>query len=531
VNKTWVLIAAILGSSMSFIDSTAVNVALPIMQRELGASADQMQWVVEAYALFLSALILVGGSFGDLFGRRKLFVIGITIFTLASVACAAAPGIIILIGARSVQGIGAALAVPESLALISVTFTGGERGKAIGTWSGFASLTAAAGPVIGGFLAQTASWRWVFLINVPLAVAVLAIAILRVPESRDEGAPQTIDWTGAVLATLGLGSLVYGLIREQFAAGNAGGVVFIAIGLAVLALFVLAERREPHPMLPLSMFRSRAFTGANLYTFGLYFALGGSLYFVPYMLIDVQGYAPTAAGATFLPFVILQFVFSRWSGGLVPHLGARLPLVAGAAIAGVAFLLYALPGVGSGNYWTTYFPAVLLLGIGAVLFIAPLTTTVFDSSRPELSGLASGINNAVARSAGLIAVALLGIVFAAVFNGGFDARLQRAQVSATTRVLANAERAKFAAGTVPPDVPAADRPAVTVAVRLGYLAGFRAVMIASAAVSFLAALLALLSLPGKKASLQATAGPRVIPSLSRDRRNRALGGGPSTSSG
>jgi EmrB/QacA subfamily drug resistance transporter len=499
MNKTWVLVAAILGSSMSFIDSTAVNVALPIIQRELGATSDQMQWVIEAYSLFLSALILVGGSLGDIFGRRKLFAIGIAIFALASIGCALAPSIIVLIVSRSVQGIGAALAVPESLALISVTFTGDERGKAIGTWSGFASLTGAAGPLIGGYLAQTASWRWVFLINVPLAIAVLAIAILRVPESRDENAARAVDWTGALLATFGLGALVYGLIRFQLENGRVDGAIFIVAGLIVLGVFVVAERRAAHPMMPLSMFSaSRVFTIANLYTFALYLALGGSLYFFPYLLIDVQGYSPTAAGATFLPFVILQFTFSRWSGGLVHRFGARMPLVIGAACAGCAYLLYSLPGIGGGNYWTTYFPAVLVLGIGATFFIAPLTTTVFDSSDPKLSGLASGINNAVARSAGLIAIALFGVVFAGVFSGGFDGRLQRAHISATTRTLANAERAKFSAGTVPPDVPAADRPAVTAAVKEGYLAGFRAVQYVSALVAFLAAIVAFIALPARR---------------------------------
>jgi EmrB/QacA subfamily drug resistance transporter len=500
MNKTWVLVAAILGSSMSFIDASAVNVALPIIQRELGATSAQMQWVIEAYALFLSALILVGGSLGDLFGRRKLFVIGIAIFAVASIACAAAPDVITLIVARSIQGIGGALAVPESLALISVTFTGDERGKAIGTWSGFASLTGAAGPVIGGFLAQTASWRWVFLINVPLAVLVLAVAILRVPESRDEKAVRAIDWTGALLATLGLGTLVYGLIRVQLTDGRIDGGAFIAFGLVVLALFIVVEKRAQHPMMPLSMFKSPVFAVANLYTLALYLALGGSLYFFPYVLIDVQGYAPTAAGATFLPFVILQFVFSRWSGGLVHTLGARIPLVVGAALAGCAFLLYSLPGVGSTNYWTSYFPAVVVLGIGATFFIAPLTTTVFDSSDPALSGLASGINNAVARTAGLLAIALLGIVFSAVFSGGFDGRLERAHVSAKTRILANAEKARFAAGTVPPDVPPADRPAVTAATHEGFLDGFRAVQYASASVSFLAALIAFFAFPAKPLS-------------------------------
>lgn len=499
MTKTWVLVAAILGSSMSFIDASAVNVALPIIQRELGATSGQMQWVIEAYALFLSALILAGGSLGDLFGRRKLFVIGIAVFALASLACAAAPGIVVLIVARSVQGVGAALAVPESLALISVTFTGDERGKAIGTWSGFASLTGAAGPVIGGFLAQTASWRWVFVINLPLAAAVLAIALLRVPESRDEGVPRTIDVTGTLTATLGLGALVYGLIRAETADGRIDGGAFVVAGAILLAVFALVERRARHPMLPPAMFRVRAFTVANLYTLALYMALAGSLYFFPFVLIDVQGYAPTAAGATFLPFVLLQFACSRWSGGLYHRWGARRPLVLGAALAGCAFVLYSLPGADGGSYWTTYFPAVLVLGIGAVFFIAPLTTVVFDASDPALSGVASGINNAVARTAGLIAIALFGIIFTSVFAGGFEGRLARAQVSPATRALARSEQARFAGGTVPPGIPAADRPAVGAAEREGVLAGFRAVQYASAGVSFLAAFLAWFALPARPA--------------------------------
>jgi EmrB/QacA subfamily drug resistance transporter len=497
VNKTWVLVAAILGSSMSFIDSTAVNVVLPIIQRELGATSDQMLWVIEAYALFLSALILAGGALGDLFGRKKFFAIGIAIFALASVGCALAPNVIVLIVARSVQGVGAALALPESLALISVTFTGAERGRAIGTWSGFASIMAAVGPVLGGFLAQTASWRWVFIINVPLAIVVLAIVILHVRESRDENAAPGIDWSGALLATFGLGALVYGLIRVPLPNGRIDGGAFIAGGVVVLAAFVFAQRRARHPMMPLTMFRARAFAVANLYTFALYMALGGGLYFFPYMLIDVQEYSPTAAGAAFLPFVILQFALSPWSGGLVARIGARTPLVVGGAIAGCAFIVYAVPGIG-GSYWTTYFPAVALLGVGAALFIAPLTTTVFDASDPDLSGLASAVNNAIARSAGLVAVALFGILFAGVFAGGFDARLQHAHVSPATRTLADAERARFTAGTVPPNVPASDRAAVESAVRSGYLAGFRAVMIASAGVAFLAALIAFLALPGRR---------------------------------
>ena len=498
MGKTWVLIAAILGSAMTFIDATAVNVALPVIQRELQASSDQMQWVIESYALFLSALILVGGSLGDLFGRKKCFAIGIALFALASAACALAPSVAFLIVARSAQGVGAALAMPESLALVSVAFPGAERGKAIGTWSGFASIMGAVGPLAGGFLTQTVSWRWVFAINLPLAAVVLALIVRRVPESSAEGADRTVDWSGATLATLGLGTLVYGLIRLQLPAAGPADAATAGVGVVLLAAFVIAQRRARHPMMPPGLFASRTFTIANVYTFALYLALGGSLYFFPYTLIDVQQYTPTAAGAAFLPFVLLQFGLSRWSGGLSAKIGARPPLAIGAAIAGAAFVAFALPGIG-GSYWTTYFPAVVLLGIGAAFFIAPLTTAVFDSSDPALSGLASAMNNAIARAAGLLAIALLGILFSATFARGFDGAIAATNVGPATRAQAVSERARFAAGTVPADVARADRAAAGLAVRRGYLAGFRSVMLASAGVAFLAALIALVALPGRRA--------------------------------
>jgi EmrB/QacA subfamily drug resistance transporter len=457
VGKSCVLVAAILGSAMTFIDGTAVNVALPVMQRELHASSAEMQWVIEAYALFLGALILLGGSLGDLYGRKRFFMIGIAAFTVSSCACALAPDAPTLIVARAVQGIGAALAVPESLALISATFAGVERGRAIGTWSGFASITAAAGPVLGGWLAQHASWRYVFLINLPLAFIVLAISARGVPESRDDEMPRRLDLAGAALATASLGVFIYGLIRMQGRAPDAFALLAVAFGLAGLVAFVLVEARSPAPMLPLSLFRSAVFSGANAYTLFLYAALGGSLYFVPFVLIDVQGYTPSAAGAALLPFVLLQFALSRWSGGLVPHVGARLPMLAGALLAAAAFAAFALPGIG-GAYWTTYFPAVLLLGCGGVLFIAPLTTTVFDAVPVEESGIASGVNNAVSRCAGLIAIAAFGIVLSLFAPGG----------------TADANRVQL-------------------------LAGFRAVMAASVLTCIVAAAVALVTIPPRRA--------------------------------
>ncbi|HEV2741447.1 MAG TPA: MFS transporter [Candidatus Elarobacter sp.] len=494
--KTWVLIATILGSAMTFIDGTAVNVALPVIQRDLGADAAQMQWVVEGYALFLAALILLGGSLGDLYGRKKMFVAGIVLFAAASAGCMLAPNVEVLIFARCVQGIGAACAMPESLAIISATFEGAERGRAIGTWSGFASLVSAAGPVIGGYLAQHASWRWVFLINIPIAVAVVAIAWRGVPESRDEDMPQHLDVPGAVLATLGLGAFTYGLIRSQGGVPDALAVGAIVAGVALLAIFVVVERHSRAPMLPLDLFASRTFAAANLYTLFLYAALGGALYFVPYLLIDVQRYTPTAAGGALLPFVILMFTLSRWSGGLTAHIGARIPLVAGALLAGAGFVAFALPGIG-GSYWTTYFPAALLLGAGGAFFVAPLTTTVFDAVDTEKSGVASGVNNAVARTAGLLAVAALGIVLAGVFDATFSSRMVRHQLSPKTMAIVTNDRAKLYTGSVPDDVPAADRESVAAGVRESYLAGVRAVMLASAGVCVLAALVAAAGISGK----------------------------------
>ncbi len=504
MGKTWVLIAAILGSSMSFVDASAVNVALPIMQRDLHASSAQVQWVVEGYALFLAALVLVGGSLGDILGRKKMFVLGIVLFAIASAACALAPTIELLIAARCAQGIGGALAVPESLALISATFTGTERGKAIGTWSGFASITGAAGPLIGGVLAQQASWRWVFVINIPIAIAVVLISWSHVPESKDEKAVRGIDWSGALLATAGLGALVYGFIRLQSAPSDQAGLAAVVAGVIILAIFGYAQAHARHPMMPLGLFRSRTFSVANIYTFLIYMALGGSLYFFPFVLIDVQKYSPTAAGAAGLPFVVLVFLLSRWSGGLISWLGARVPLVIGGALTGVAFVLYALPGIG-GAYWTTYFPAVFMLGIGATFFVAPLTTTVFDSSDPSQSGIASAINNAISRTSGLVAIAVLGIILTVVFDRGFDTRIAARHVAPATMTLLRHERDRLTPGIVPPDVPAADRTAVGVALANGYLAGYRAVMYTSAGISFSAAIIALVFLPRKARTLAAAA--------------------------
>lgn len=491
---TWVLIATIVGSSMSMIDGTAVNVALPIIQRELNATSAGVQWVVESYLLFLSSLILIGGALGDRFGRKLVFGIGIVVFALASIWCGFAHSIGQMIAARSVQGIGGALATPGSLALISASFSGEARGRAIGTWSGFSAMTTAIGPVLGGWLAQSVSWRAVFFINVPLAVAVLVILVLWVPESRDDSAPGRVDVLGATLATLGLGALVYGLTLLQGGALDPAGIGATLAGLALLALFVRVERTERVPMIRLDLFKSRMFTVTNLYTLLLYAALGGSLFFVPFDLINVQGYSPSAAGAAFLPFILIMFAFSRVSGGLVARIGARAPLAAGAFVAGLGFIAYAFAGVGR-SYWTSFFPAAAILGIGGALFVAPLTTAVMDSVDTAHSGIASGINNAIARTAGLIAIAVLGIALATAFERQLGAGLAQASATPATLATIARDRASIVAGRVPDGIrDPRQRALVHREIVRAYTAGFQAVMLLSAGISWLAALLAFFGL-------------------------------------
>ena len=342
ISGAWVLAATVLGTSMEFIDGTVVNVALPAMQTGFGASGSQVQWVVEAYALFLSALLLLGGSLGDIFGRRRIFVTGIVVFTTASVWCGVAPNIQHLIAARCLQGAGGALLVPSSLAIISSCFPPETRGKAIGTWSGFSSMMTALGPVVGGWLVQHGSWRWVFFLNVPLAIVTVTITLWKVPESHGGVAAHTLDWRGAVLATSGLSGITYALI--EWTQGGLVAHVAGAAGVGLLAAFLWVEERCVAPMMPLSLFRSRSFVAANLLTFFLYAAFGGALFYLPLNLIQVQGYSPTAAGAALLPLILLLFLLSRWSGGLVARYGARLPLIAGPLIVAVGYGLMTRTG-------------------------------------------------------------------------------------------------------------------------------------------------------------------------------------------
>lgn len=480
----WILSATILGSSMAFIDGTVVNVALAALQRDFNATVPDVQWVIEAYSLFLSALLLLGGSLGDHYGRRRIFVLGVTFFALASAWCGLAPNIRQLIYARAVQGAAAALLIPGSLAIISATFPKDGRARAIGTWSGFTAITAAIGPVLGGWLIEHISWRAVFFLNLPLAAAVVIISFFHLPESRDDMEKARLDWTGALLATIGLGALVYGLIESsRLGFGNPIVLIGLMTGFLVLGAFAIFEDRAKNPMLPLILFRSRNFTGANLLTLFLYSALGGTLFFVPLNLIQVQDYNATAAGAALLPFILIMFLFSRWSGGLVERYGARLPLVVGPIVAAMGFALFALPGIGV-SYWTYFFPAMVVLGFGMAISVAPLTTTVMNSVPENRVGVASGINNAVARTAGLLAVAVFGILMLQEFNRALDAHLSKIELSPNVRHALDSQRIKLAAIMIPGNVDPPARQAIARAIDESFLNGFRMVMIAGAGLAF-----------------------------------------------
>jgi EmrB/QacA subfamily drug resistance transporter len=444
---------------MVFIDGTVVNVALPALQGSLHASLRDVQWVVESYALLLAALLLPAGSLGDLYGRKKIFVLGTILFAAASAWCGFAPGIKHLILARTLQGVGGALLVPQSLALISVAFGPEERGRAIGTWSGFTAITAAIGPVLGGWLVQHASWRAAFFINVPLAAAVILLTLWRVPESRS-GAAKRVDWIGLVLAACGLGGVTFGLIESAPLPG--------LVGALLLLMFVFVESRSASPMLPLELFRSRDFMGANLLTLLLYAALSGVLFFFPINLIQVQGYTATWAGAALLPFVGLMFLLSRWAGGLVNRFGAKIPLVVGPLISAIGFALFARPGIG-GSYWTTYFPAVVTLGFGMVITVAPLTTTVMDSVPQERAGVASGVNNAVSRVAAVLAIAVFGLILSVVFDRSLDAGLEHLNMSPEARQQVASQRIKLAA------IETHD-PAAGEVVKKAFISGYRTVL-------------------------------------------------------
>ncbi len=493
-SRPWVLAATILGSSMAFIDSTVVNVALPALQSSLHANVVDVQWVVESYGMFLSALILVGGALGDFIGRRLMFLLGIGLFGVASAGCGLSSTIPQLILARCFQGIGAAAMIPSSLAIISATFDEKSRGQAIGTWSGFTAITTALGPVVGGWLIEHASWHWVFFINIPLAAAVVAISLRHVPETRSSSAHH-IDWLGASLATIGLAGLVYGFL-ESATRGWTHPFVYgsLVAGCASLVAFIVIERRVRAPMVPLELFRSRSFAGANLLTLLLYSALGIFFFLFPMNLIQIQHYSATATGAAALPTILLMFFLSRWSGGLVTHYGARKPLIIGPLIAAAGFLLFSLPST-RGSYWSSYFPGFIVLGFGMSVSVAPLTTVVMNSIEQDLAGTASGINNAVARVAGVLAVAMLGVVMVAAFSHKLQQALDGIDLPTNVIQQIKSSAVRLGGMEVPGDLDAGAAATLRTNITAAFVYGFRLIMLICSALATASAAVTLWMIP------------------------------------
>lgn len=495
--QSWVLAATILGSSMAFIDSTVVNVALPALQSSLNATVVDVQWVVESYGLFLSALILAGGALGDSIGRRTMFLLGNGVFAAASIGCGFSSNIFWLVAFRCIQGIGAAALVPSSLAIISSSFDEKSRGQAIGTWSGFTSMTTAFGPVLGGWLIEHYSWHSVFFINVPVACAVVVISLWHVPESRSLIA-RKVDWLGVLVASLCLSGLVIGFI-ESAALGWTNPLVVgsLAAGFICLALFIFVEKHAVAPMVPLSLFSSRSFSGANLLTLLLYAAIGTCFFLFPLNLIQLQGYSATATGAAALPTILLVFLLSRWSGGLVARYGAKTPLIVGPLILAVGFVLFALPSVRA-SYWRSFFPAFVVLGSGLAVSVAPLTTVVMNSVDPDRAGTASGINNAVARVAGVLAIAILGLVMVKAFASKLQDSLAPLDLSSTIRREIQSNMFKLGALEVPSGVDSSTSSAIHSAIAQAFVFGFRVVMLICATLSAASAGVALGMIPSTK---------------------------------
>ena len=452
--RSWVLTAAVLGSTLAFVDESVVNVALPGIESSLRTSLVAMQWVVNAYTLCMSALLLLGGAAADQFGRRLMFIVGVSLFAAASVGCGFAPNAQVLIATRAVQGVGAALLVPCSLALIGAAFAEEDRGAAIGIWAAASAIAAGVAPLLGGWLVDHASWRVIFLINPVIAVPTLWITVRQVPESRNPAAPPGVDWLGALLAVAGLGGLAYGLIASSTLGWDHPAVVgSLSLGAALLIAFVLTERRGASPMMPLELFHSRRFSGINLLTLLLYGAMGAAFFFLPFLLIQARGYSATAAGVAYVPFTLLVGLLSRWSGRLGDRFGARWPLICGPALTAAGFVLL---GAGRGSYAVTLV-SMTVLGLGMGIAVAPLTTTVINAVPPDRTGVASGINNAVASVGSLLLIAVLGSVALGVFEHSLTHDLGTVRASPAVRAAVESARGGLVVPPMAASLPAKER--------------------------------------------------------------------------
>src|SRR5215813_971308 len=448
LQEKWILAATVIASTMAFADMTIVNVALPVLQRELGITFSELQWVVESYTLMLSTLVLVGGAIGDLYGRRRVFTIGIVIFAVASAGCGLSQSAGLLIAARAVQGLGAALMMPGSLAIVSASFPRERQGHGISIWSSFTGMSTALAPALGGWLISTLSWHAVFLLNLPLAVISLVITLRYVPESRRER-QQRLDLTGMLLVIVGLGALTYGLIRAgESGFGDVWSFCPLFVGIVALALLVLAESHAKDPMIPLPLFRLPGFSAIQIFTFLLWAALHGTTFFVPLRLMQVHGFAPTQAGAALLPLVVTSSLLSRYFGRLTDRIAPRTFLVAGACLTGAGFLYLVIPDPTT-RYLVGFFPALLLMGLGMGVCQVSVTVVAINAAGRSNVGTSSAINNAAARTGGLVAIAVFGLILVTGYDDALANGLHEAGLPTAVQLALEEQHGKLAASVVP----------------------------------------------------------------------------------
>lgn len=479
---------------MIFLDGTVVNVALPRLQSDFGASFAGVQWVVNSYLLLLAALLLLGGDLGDRYGRKRVFALGQSVFVLGSVGAGLAPSLGVLLAARVVQGVGGALMVPESLAIIKAVIIPADASRAIGLWAGLSGVATALGPLAGGWLIQALSWRAIFFLNLPLAALALYATLRHIPENRDRRTAGGLDWPGGLATVLGLGGVTYGLIEgPQLGWGTQPVLLALGVGVTALLLFLWREAQARFPMVPLGVFRSVNFSMANLATLGVYFAFTGALLFLTLDLQQVQGYSPLQAGAATLPITLLLLLLSPRVGGWMHRLGARLFMTAGPLVIAAGFVLLMLPGR-QASYPTQLLPAIVVVGLGMALFVTPLTATVMAALPDRQAGIASGVNNAVSRLASLLAVAVLGVIVAWRFDATLPGTLDRAHLPSSARLSLLRHRDRLAADQPPPPLSAAQRQAARAAVDVSFVAGFRWDMGACAALCLAVALLSFLTI-------------------------------------
>jgi len=501
----WVMVTTILASAMAFIDGTALNVVLPALQRNLHASAADLFWVLNAYLLMLASLILIGGTLGDQLGRKKIFMAGIFIFIAGSACCGFAANATWLIIFRMIQGIGGALMIPGSLSLITSSINENERGKAIGTWSSVTTLVTMGGPILGGALADAGLWRYIFFINVPIGLVALVLLASKVQESRDTEADQRIDFPGALLIAVGLALLTFGFLRMP-SLGFRHWEVYGSIvgGIVLLIVFIRVEQKSRYPMLPIKLFRNLTFSGTNLLTFFLYAGLGAGMLFLSLNMVQLQGYSQFQSGLTFLPFTVLMISIARVSGSLADKYGPRLFLIAGPCVAGAGLFLLSLvkETKGASDYWTTFFPGIVGLGLGMSITVAPLTAAVMGSVSDHLSGTASGVNNAISRIAGVFANAIFGALAVLFFAGAVQKEIAELPLTPIQKEAVIAQTVNLGDAVMPADIAADQQAVIRKVYRDGFITAYGNILRLCAGLGFIGGGMAFLLIRNKPRAAQ-----------------------------